>query len=76
MSESTAWITNDESNHQLRRIIEAFPASKKSYVLELKEDLENYVRRLAIRNIEQRLLILASLNSTISIAADGCGYTA
>jgi hypothetical protein len=44
MSESTAWITNDESNHYLRRIIEAFPANRKSYVLELKDELQAYVR--------------------------------
>jgi len=43
MSESSAWIINDESGHHLRRIIEAFPAARKSYVLELKEDLEKYV---------------------------------
>lgn len=46
MSESSAWITNDESSHHLRRIVEAFPAARKSYVLELKEDLENYVSLL------------------------------
>lgn len=43
MSESSAWITKDESGQHLRKIIEAFPAARKSYVLELKEDLENYV---------------------------------
>lgn len=47
MSESCAWIINDESGQHLRKIIEAFPAARKSYVLELKEDLENYVRLLA-----------------------------
>lgn len=42
MSESCIWITRDEHGQAVRKIVEAAPASKKAYILDLRDELRDY----------------------------------
>ena len=44
MSESSTWITRDDSGHAMRKILEAATASRKTYILQLRDELRAYVR--------------------------------
>ena len=43
MSESAAWIHRDEGGHAMKRILDAAPASRKSYILDLRDELKTFV---------------------------------